>query len=588
MATKKSTKPQTSPAIPKEIFAQVSPKSIGGRSLFEEGEMATHQTIENYLSEREVTLRAVEDLKNAGFTILQVTNITINISGSQSAFEKAFGRDIHAVEMEGLKSGPEEDTITYLDTAQNDVLGLIVPQSGKLSNYIEGVALETPYYPFAPATLPPTKAYWHLNVPADVSLGCNADKAHRAGITGKGVHVVMVDTGFYRHPFYAARGYRANNVVLAPGTTDPTVDDNGHGTGEAANIFATAPDVDLTPMKWNFVNSTAAFNAAAAIVPDIITCSWGSSQRDSLTAANQTLAAAVAAAVANGITVVFSAGNGHYGFPGQHPDVISAGGVYMDESMQLQASNYSSGFDSNIYPGRRVPDVCGLVGQRPKAAYIMLPQQEGANIDSDNAGGTHPNGDETSASDGWAAFSGTSAAAPQLAGVAALIKQACRRLKPAAIRTIMKQTAKDVTTGTSATGTSSVDGPDNSTGDGLVDAYRAAIRARLSCVVVQPVVPVVPVVPIDPIRPIIPVNPINPIQPIVPILPVNPVNPVRPVVPTPPTPPIGPVISNQEVANLETSANLAESQTTLLSSEEIDEVMNMLEDGTLNFDDLPR
>ena len=39
-------------------------------------------------------------------------------------------------------------------------------------------------------------------------------------------------------------------------------------------------------------------------------------------------------------------------------------------------------------------------------------------IDVGNAGGTHPNGDETANNDGWAAFSGTSAAAPQLAGVA--------------------------------------------------------------------------------------------------------------------------------------------------------------------------
>ena len=30
------------------------------------------------------------------------------------------------------------------------------------------------------------------------------------------------------------------------------------------------------------------------------------------------------------LTVVFSAGNGHFGFPGQHPDVISAGGAFMN------------------------------------------------------------------------------------------------------------------------------------------------------------------------------------------------------------------------------------------------------------------
>ena len=64
----------------------------------------------------------------------------------------------------------------------------------------------------------------------------------------------------------------------------------------------------------------------------------------SLSAADQALAAAIAAAVAGGITVVFSSGNGHWGFPGQHPDVISAGGVYMkpDESLMPPVTRVDS------------------------------------------------------------------------------------------------------------------------------------------------------------------------------------------------------------------------------------------------------
>ena len=124
------------------------------------------------------------------------------------------------------------------------------------------------------------------------------------------------------------------------------------------------------PVKWTNVNSTAAFNTAVGLGPDIITCSWGhSKQFGPLTAADQAIAAAIAAAVASGIVVIFAAGNGHWGFPGQHPDVISAGGVYMEVDGSLQASDYSSGFMSNIYPNRRVPDLSGLVGMLPTAAY---------------------------------------------------------------------------------------------------------------------------------------------------------------------------------------------------------------------------
>ncbi|MEV0347562.1 hypothetical protein AB0H88_17495 [Nonomuraea sp. NPDC050680] len=73
-----------------------------------------------------------------------------------------------------------------------------------------------------------------------------------------------------------------------------------------------------------------------------------------------------------GITVCFSAGNGHISFPAMMPDLIAAGGVYVVEAQvngefKMEASDYASSFDSLIYPGRHVPDVCGLVGRQPRA-----------------------------------------------------------------------------------------------------------------------------------------------------------------------------------------------------------------------------
>jgi subtilisin family serine protease len=195
------------------------------------------------------------------------------------------------------------------------------------------------------------------------------------------------------------------------------------------------------------------------------------------------LEASVSAAIFSGITVVFSAGNGHAGFPGQHPEVISAGGVYIDELGNLQASDYSSGFQSVIYPGRRVPDVCGAVGQRPKAIYIMLPVEPGDKIDVDNSPGAFPAGDETAPNDGWAAFSGTSAAAPQLAGVAALLKELVPTISPVGIKSCLMGSARDVDAGFCSPvsilhqGLPAVPGPDDATGSGLVDAFAAAMWA---------------------------------------------------------------------------------------------------------------
>ncbi|MGR5997751.1 S8 family serine peptidase [Bacillus cereus] len=161
------------------------------------------------------------------------------------------------------------------------------------------------------------------------------------------------------------------------------------------------------------------------------------------------MATAIANAVHKGITVVFASGNGGEPFPGMHPDVISVGGVFVDRNGSMEATEFVSGYKSTTkpYENRLVPDICGLSGLPPMADYIMLPVEPGDWFDefASASGQKHPNGDETSPIDGWAAFSGTSAAAPQIAGVCALLKQANSRLSHFQIRDILKKTARDVT-----------------------------------------------------------------------------------------------------------------------------------------------
>jgi len=546
--------------FPQRIYAIASPHSAGGVSMFTPGLVPDADTVASLASDDALVERAVAGLVDAGFEVLQATPLMINIAGSRATYERAFNTTLVAVERTMVKGGGVSEPATCYDSPDTSVFGLISTDGTDLADVLEGVAIEQPAYPQTPNTFPPPVRYWHLDVPADVSLACNADRAHRSGVTGRGVRVAMVDSGQYAHPFFAARGYRVEPTVLGPGTVDPAVDSVGHGTGESANVFATAPDVTLLPVKTAsasgaLVNTTAAVNAAAALNPAIITNSWGRTIRNGpLDAAAQALAAAVASAVASGIIVCFSASNGGWGFPAQHPDVISVGGVFMNPDGSTRASDYASGFNSNVYPGRRVPDVSGLVGMRPRAAYIMLPLAEGASIDTSYAGGAHPAGDETANNDGWAAFSGTSASCPQVAGVCALVKQVCPHLTPAQVRDILKRTARDVTTGTSSQlvdevggvtpGNPAAVGPDTATGNGLVDAYRAVLLAKLRCIA-APVVPVV--VPRPPIPPIIvPRPPIPPVPPVVvPRLPTLPsITPRPPIIPiVTPRLPVVPIIT---------------------------------------------
>jgi subtilisin family serine protease len=521
--------------MPRRVFAEASPRSLGGVSMFEAGAQITKETAVHFTSHESVIMSAAQRLDDVGFEVLQISRQLINIAGPAGLYKRVFGTELTTDERPVIKELGKEDTATFIDSPETAIPGLIDTSESQLADVLEGVAIEEPRY-FHQNAFAPLQTYWHLRVPGDVSLGTNADRAHRAGITGRGVRVVMTDSGWFRHPFFVQRGYRSAPVVLGPGTANPNADESGHGTGESANIFAVAPDVEFTMVKLSFVNTIGSFNAAVGLAPQIISNSWGSSKPNPpLSAADQALAAAIALAVANGIIVVFSAGNGHWGFPGQHPDVISAGGAHMEANGTFRASNYASGFASAIYPGRNAPDLCGLVGLLPRAMYIMLPVQPNDAIDQGQAGGTHPNGDQTAPNDGWAAFSGTSAAAPQLAGACALIRQACPRLTPAEVRGILRSTARDVTSGTCHpnTGHAAVAGPDLATGTGLVDAARAALVARVRCLgpirpsppILPPVVPVEPITPL-PIRPISP--PIQPIQPILPITPIQPITPIRP------------------------------------------------------------
>jgi subtilisin family serine protease len=154
------------------------------------------------------------------------------------------------------------------------------------------------------------------------------------------------------------------------------------------------------------------------------------------------------------------------------PEVISVGGVHIDKDGSMQASDYASSFVSTRFPGRNVPDICGLCGLQPAATYIALPIPPGCDIDQRRGGPSFPDKDETGLSDGWGVFSGTSAACPMVAGVVALILNKHPGATMNDVRARL-QKAKDITTGKTFMGDQAVVGPDLATGHGLVDAEQA-------------------------------------------------------------------------------------------------------------------
>lgn len=462
--------------------------------------------------------RALYELHQRGFVVSARGRLTVSVRGTRELFENVFGTKLKVFRLDPTQESsahafyyPPPDAPWNPDPALMNMIDDAYIQWPHI--YMAGRARKAagsrrrtpaPSPGPGPVTLagqpsptPPAVSFFHLKVPNDVPRLLNATAVHTAGTTGRGIRVVMIDSGFaHSHPYFASHGY-TSSVVLAPGAANNTTDPNGHGTGESANIFAVAPGATFIGVKVDNDNDPRGgasilegFQEALRHRPHVISVSLGydlcptdpaTGRRTSNTHLTRlpnslvALEAEIQAAVADGVVVVFSAGNGHVSFPGMMREVISAGGVFVDAQGGMQAADYASAFRSRIYSGRNVPDFCGLVGMQPHADYIMLPVPPGCEIDRENS--TH---DGTTRNDGWGVFSGTSAAAPQLAGVCALLLEKNPGLTPRDVKAVLKRTCRDVTRGSAndasnedRPGLTAAPGEDGATGAGLVDAFAA-------------------------------------------------------------------------------------------------------------------
>ena len=75
---------------------------------------------------------------------------------------------------------------------------------------------------------------------------------------------------------------------------------------------------------------------------------------------------------------------------------------------------------------RDVPDICGIVGTAPDGKLIVMPTKPLSLLDVIFS--APPISDGTAYDDGWMVASGTSSAAPMVAGVAAILIQGYKKL----------------------------------------------------------------------------------------------------------------------------------------------------------------
>lgn len=419
------------------------------------------QLIEPFRASAKDRADARELAQRAGLKVIAESDLGLSVSGPPEAFHKLTSARATTVEVLMRSEMGQKRYVTCVDLSGEPRSELGVALADPDS--IEAVVLERPRLAYGafPSPVPPPVTRFHLRVPDDVAVILGAQAAHRLGIIGDGVTVAMVDTGQYAHPFFLAHRYDVQPTTVIVPDTSPTRDPIGHGTGESANIFAVAPGARLLPYRatddrGRLVGAMAGFMLAKSANPKprVMTNSWGGdgpfpAPRGRPDAAERMFALEIADAIAKGIVVVFAGGNGQFSIEPQVPGVIAAGGAFVGPELDLTASDYASGYQSPWFDGQKnVPTVCGLVGMRPRAQYLLLPVEPGGVIDvAESRPIVDDSGDGTTAGDGWALFSGTSAAAPQVAGAAALLIGAVPGITPAQVTDALTKTATDITVG---------------------------------------------------------------------------------------------------------------------------------------------
>ncbi|WP_236594777.1 S8 family serine peptidase [Saccharothrix sp. 6-C] len=237
-----------------------------------------------------------------------------------------------------------------------------------------------------------------------------APTAWRAGHTGKGVKVAVLDTGVDQdHPDLAGHEVAERNFTDDPDNTDGV----GHGTHVAATIASSgakykgvAPDADLLDGKVCVLSGcqesaiVAGMQWAAEQGADIVNLSIGggdTAELDPLEEAVNTLSART------GVLFVIAAGNN------SRPETISSPGS-ADAALTVGAVDRQDGIAAFSSRGPRVGD--GAVKPDITAPGVDI-------VAAKSSSGTVG----TPAGDGYVSMSGTSMATPHVAGAAAVLAQ---------------------------------------------------------------------------------------------------------------------------------------------------------------------
>lgn len=271
------------------------------------------------------------------------------------------------------------------------------------------------------------------------------------GVTGSGVAVCVADTGIdYGHPALAQRYVGGYDFV----NNDPDpMDDSGHGTNVAGIIASTdaryrgvAPGASIAAVKVLAADMSGTFAGVAAGIDwcvnnqrahniKAVTMSFGDLGQYSNSNCPSTIDPAIRNAASAGMFIDAATGNGAYiggiSYPACAPSIAAVGATY----------------DANV--GGQYWTVCNDLTTQPD--QIACFTNRASNLDflapgsivtstSSRLGGVC-----VAPSSNFGSCSGTSQAAPHVAGVAALLYQINPYLSPYQIEQALKTTGVQIT-----------------------------------------------------------------------------------------------------------------------------------------------
>ncbi|CAI8999370.1 Serine protease [Brevibacillus sp. IT-7CA2] len=295
------------------------------------------------------------------------------------------------------------------------------------------------------AAAPPASNDYYLTNQLHLSQ-IKADKAWPTVNSNEQIIIAVLDTGAdYKHPDLKGNLLSGVNLVN-PGKS--AQDDNGHGT-EVAGVLAASGNnnIGVSGVLWNakilpikILNSKA--ESEVELIPKGINVALDRGAKVivmsvSSMAYSKSLAAAIQRAEKSGAVLVAASGNesSRVAYPAAYPTVVAVGAVRSNNEVLNQAN---TGPELNM----------------------VAP---GLNVYTTKLGGK------------YGSFSGTSAAAPQVAGAAALILARHPNLSPFDVRQLLYQTATDL----------GEKGWDRKTGYGLLDVNKA-VKTALSYDFLEP------------------------------------------------------------------------------------------------------